>query len=94
MNSKERFNAIMHFQEFDCMLNMEFGPDFLFPILGEGAVDWHSFFEALDYTGYDGVFSIQLESFKYMYEVLGNDPVAGARLSMNSLQKLLSRTEG
>ena len=66
----------------------EFGVDFLFPILGEGAINWNEFFRALDEIEYKGYLSVEFESFKYMDEVLGNNPSKAAEISMESLQKL------
>ncbi|OFX16908.1 MAG: hypothetical protein A2Z18_01635 [Armatimonadetes bacterium RBG_16_58_9] len=64
------------------------GRDFLFPILGEGGVDWNEFFCALNDTGYSGWLSVEFESFKYMHEVLAGDGVEAARLSMRSYRAL------
>jgi len=65
-----------------------FGVDFLFPILGEGCTDWNVFFEALDEINYEGALSCEFESFKYMHEVLNNNPEEAARLSRQSLTQL------
>lgn len=64
------------------------GRDFLFPILGEGLVDWKEFFGALNEVSYDGWLSVEFESFKYMHEVLDGDAVEAARLSMRSYKAL------
>lgn len=64
------------------------GRDFLFPVLGEGATDWKEFFDALDDAGYDGWMAIEFESFKYMAQVLKNDGMEAARLSMRSYKAL------
>ncbi len=63
-----------------------FGRDFLFPILGEGAINWSEFFEALEAIDYNGYVSAEFESFKYMDEVLGNDPAKAAELTMQSIK--------
>lgn len=65
-----------------------FGVDFLFPILGEGCTDWNVFFEALDEINYEGALSCEFESFKYMDEVLDNNPEEAAKLSLQSLTQL------
>ena len=65
-----------------------FGLDFLFPILGEGAIDWKEFLCALQDIEYEGYLSAEFESFKYMDEVLGNNPQKAAKITMESLQKL------
>jgi len=62
---------------------------FLFPLLGEGNVDWSAFFAALDEIGYDGFYSVEFESFAYYERVLGRDPEAAARLSLEQIQALL-----
>ncbi len=72
----------------------EFGVDFLFPILGEGGVDWSSFFQALDDIGYEGALSCEFESFKYMDEVLNNKPQEAAKISWKSLIELLQKYQG
>lgn len=65
-----------------------FGRDFLFPILGEGAVNWQEFFQALDDIGYAGWLSLEFESFKYMNEVLHGEALKAARLSIDSYKAL------
>ena len=64
------------------------GADFLFPILGEGSVDWNVFFKALEQINYPGALSCEFESFKYMDEVLNNNPEEAARISWKSLTRL------
>lgn len=64
------------------------GDTFLFPLLGEGLVDWPAFFAALDEIGYDGFCSVEFESFKYFSTVLAGDGLAAARLSMEQLRRL------
>jgi sugar phosphate isomerase/epimerase len=63
---------------------------FVFPLLGEGRVDWPRFFGALDQIGYDGFCSVEFESFDYYRQVLGGDPEAAARISMEQLRALMS----
>lgn len=62
--------------------------DFIFPLLGEGMVDWPSFFAALDEIGYAGYCSVEFESFAYYERVLGRDPKEAARLSMEQIRAL------
>ncbi len=71
-----------------------FGVDFLFPILGEGGVDWSSFFQALDDIGYEGALSCEFESFKYMDEVLNNKPEEAAKICWKSLLELTQKYKG
>ena len=63
---------------------------FLFPLLGEGLVDWADFFRALDEIGYSGFCSVEFESFSYYRTVLGEDPEAAARLSLEQIERLLA----
>ena len=63
---------------------------FLFPLLGEGRVDWVSFGEALDEIGYGGFMSVEFESFQYYATVLGQDVADAARISYMQACKLLS----
>ena len=65
------------------------GQDFMFPLLGEGLVDWRGFFRALEEIDYQGYLSVEFESFDYYSRVLGNDPVEAARLSMAQIECLL-----
>lgn len=69
----------------------DIGADFLFPLLGEGAVDWNGFFLALDDISYDGYLSVEFESWKYMRDVLGGNPAEAARISMKSACALLDK---
>ena len=62
---------------------------FIFPLLGEGNVDWTSFFKALEEIGYDGYLSVEFESFKYYEQILGNDIKKAAVLSLDNIKKLI-----
>ncbi len=62
---------------------------FIFPLLGEGNVDWTSFFKALEEIGYDGYLSVEFESFRYYEQILGNDIKKAAALSLDNLKKLM-----
>ena len=64
------------------------GKDFIFPLLGEGIVDWKAFFKALDEIEYKGFFSVEFESFNYYRNVLKNDPIKAAEISMEQVRKL------
>jgi len=61
---------------------------FLFPMLGEGRVDWKAFFQALDDIGYDGFCSVEFESFAYYQNVMKGDMEAAARISMEQVKAL------
>ena len=67
----------------------ESGKSFLFPLLGEGLVDWQSFFQSLDEIGYEGFASVEFESFTYGRQILRSDPVKTAALSMEQVEQLL-----
>ena len=65
------------------------GQEFLFPLLGEGSIEWPGVIRALDAVGYRGFYTVEFESFTFYRQVLRNDPVAAARLSMEALRKLI-----
>jgi sugar phosphate isomerase/epimerase len=62
--------------------------DFMFPLLGEGTIDWKSFFEALREIGYDGFLSAEFESMNYYKNVLDSDPRKTAELSLELMKKI------
>jgi len=62
---------------------------FLFPLLGEGRVDWQGFFGALADMEYDGYMSVEFESFGYYQKVLGGDPEEAAKISMDAIRRLM-----
>ena len=62
--------------------------DFIFPLLGEGMIDWTAFFGALDEIGYEGFCSVEFESFTYYNTVLKGDIKQAARLSMEQIKAL------
>ena len=64
------------------------GGRFVFPMLGEGRIDWTAFFAALADTGYDGCMSVEYESFHYYDTVLKGDVREAARLSMEQIKRL------
>ena len=65
-----------------------FGETFVFPLLGEGVVPWADFFSAVDDIGYTGYLTVEFESWDYYRQVLGEDPVEAARLSLEILRRL------
>lgn len=67
-----------------------FPKEWIFPILGEGNIEWNEFFAALDDIGYNNYMAIEFEAWRYMENVLGNDVAEAARLSIRSLQALIS----
>ena len=62
---------------------------FVFPLLGEGRVNWKDFFAALEEIDYRGFCSMEFESFRFYRQVLKNDPETAARLLMEQLTALL-----
>ena len=62
---------------------------FLFPLIGEGLVDWNQYFTAFDKIGYDGFCSVEFESFNYLKTVLKNDIEQAALLSFRNISKLM-----
>ncbi len=63
--------------------------DFIFPLLGEGVIDWKGFFLALREVGYDGYLSIEYESENYMKNVWHGDWTMAAKVSKEQLNALL-----
>lgn len=66
---------------------------FLFPLLGEGLVDWRAFFGGLGDIGYRGFCSVEFESFAYYRQVLRSDPEAAARLSHQLVTAMVEADE-
>ncbi len=64
---------------------------FIFPLLGEGNVDWKAFRRALCDIGYGGVCSVEFESAGYLANYCGGDLRQAARLSFDILKKLLKK---
>ncbi len=62
---------------------------FLFPMLGEGRVDWPGMFAALEAIGYAGYLSVEFESFAYYERVLKGNTVEAARLSIEQARALM-----
>lgn len=64
------------------------GETFIFPLPGEGQVDWDGFFEAMRDIGYEGFYSVEFESFFYFDRVLKKDVFEAARICWKSVQAL------
>ena len=62
--------------------------EFIFPLLGEGRVDWTGFFRGLAARDYDGFASVEFESWSYLEQVLGNDPARAAAISIRQIRAL------
>lgn len=69
----------------------KFGRDFICPMLGEGAVDWDKFLTALAEIKYQGILSVEFESFKYYETMLDGNPVKAADAAYKQVMKLLDR---
>jgi len=65
---------------------------FLFPLIGEGRVDWPGMLTALREIGYEGWLSVEFESFAYHAQVLRGDTVEAARRTMADLRALFAAT--
>jgi sugar phosphate isomerase/epimerase len=68
-----------------------FGKDFTFPFLGEGAVDWKRFFQALNEAGYSGFLSLEFENDAYLNNVCDGDWKIAAKESKSRLAKLMKK---
>jgi inosose dehydratase len=68
-----------------------FGQDFVFPFLGEGAVEWIPFFKALRGADYSGYLSLEFENEVYLNNVCDGDWVIAAQEAKERLAKLLQR---
>jgi len=69
------------------------GQTFIFPLLGEGIVDWMALSEALDDIKYTGYLTVEFESFDYYQKILKNDPIAAAKISMQHIQKIFNHSQ-
>lgn len=61
---------------------------FVFPLLGEGNVNWKSFAKAMKDIAYSGVMSVEFESFMYLASILGGSMEEAAGISMENIKKL------
>ena len=62
---------------------------FAFPIIGEGFVDWKTFFSEMEKIGYEGCMSVEFESFAYLRAVFGGRFEEGATISRHAISKLM-----
>ncbi len=62
---------------------------FVFPLLGEGVVDFKAFFGALEEIGYDGCASVEFESWAYRANILGGMHSAYAAPALEFLKKYI-----
>jgi sugar phosphate isomerase/epimerase len=61
---------------------------FVFPLPGEGNVDWKGFMSGLDEIGYKGPMSIEFESFGYVAKVLKGDWEKAAEIALRDFKIL------
>lgn len=70
-----------------------FPQSFVFPLPGEGQIEWGPFMQALKDVGYRGFFTIEFESFTYYRRILRSDPERAARLSYEHFHQLCRHIE-
>ena len=61
---------------------------FVFPLLGEGIVEWKAFFAALNDIGYDGCASVEFESWGYLKNMADGKHEECAKVSMDAIRRL------
>ncbi len=66
-----------------------FGETFSFPFLGEGVIDWKSFFLALKGIGYSGFLSLEFENDQYLNNVCDGDWAVAAIQLRERVDKFL-----
>ena len=71
----------------------EEGVDFMFPLLGEGTVNWKDFFRSMKSINFDGYMSIEFESLTYFKSILGGDGTKTAQLAYDDTRKLIAYRE-
>lgn len=67
------------------------GYRFIFPLLGEGEVDWKAFFGALENIGYQGACSVEFESWNYLTNILDDQYERAAALCRDAVSKLMKK---
>lgn len=70
------------------------GEDFIFPLPGEGRVDWPGVLAALRAIGYSGVLTVEFESYRLLRGPFKGDPAQAARLCYTLTQALLQEQPG
>jgi sugar phosphate isomerase/epimerase len=62
---------------------------FLFPLLGEGIIEWKGFFDSLRTVDYDGFLSIEFEAPRYMRQIWGDNWARAAEACKEQLDCLV-----
>lgn len=62
--------------------------NFMFPVLGEGLIDWQSFRKGLDQIGYNGAMSVEYESENYLARYLDGNWERAAAETYRVIEKL------
>lgn len=62
---------------------------FVFPLIGEGRVNFKAFFAALNDIGYDGCASIEFESWAYRANTLGGSHAASAKPMLEAMKRFM-----
>ena len=63
---------------------------FIFPVLGEGLVDWAGFKKGLDAIGYEGVMSVEYEADGYLSHYLDGDMLRAAEETYKIIEKMFA----
>lgn len=64
---------------------------FVFPMLGEGIVDWKDYFDAMREIGYEGAYSVECEAWNYLASQLDGKYEKAAELSYDAFWKLYNK---
>ena len=67
--------------------------DFMFPLMGEGIVNWKDFFASLKAINFNGYMAIEFESLTYFKTVLGGDGVKTAQFAYDEAKKVIASAE-
>jgi sugar phosphate isomerase/epimerase len=62
---------------------------FVYPLPGDGVIDWNAVFDALEEVEYGGYYTVEYEAFHYYRKILKEDPVKAAEVSYRQIMALL-----
>lgn len=85
---KQWGSAIKHVHLKDAV-GLQIPGKFIFPLLGEGDVDWKAFTQGLREVNYSGVMSVEFESFGYVDKIWSGNWKMAARNAYDNLKILL-----